>query len=176
MKKKTKNKPKNEINATEYVENKTYRYTVNGNNYTGTYTGNWKNGKPEGNGKLYDEYGKLEYEGFFENGECTRGTFYGIPFKYQGPFKDYRPEGHGVQMDGEEPRYIGYFKKGEYNGTGCRFINGKVIYNGEFLNGRYNGKGKSYYEDGEALEYEGEFLNGRYNGKGKLYREDGTLK
>ena len=122
----------------------------------------------KGNGKEYNKYGNIIYEGEFLNG------------KRNGKGKEYDIRGN--------LRYDGEFLKGERNGKGKEYsYYNKLIFEGEYLNGkRWNGKvkfGEENYElkngNGFIKEYisysyifEGEYLNGQRNGKGKEYRED----
>ena len=192
---------KNENNITEHVENKTYVYTVRGYECTCKYTGDWKNDKPEGNGKLYDEDGKLRYEGnfvdgnfngkgifYYNNGDRYEGNFVDgkcegkgeIYYKdgkilYDGDFKNNKCEGKGTFYYNNGDHYEGNFVDGKCEGKGIYYYKDGDHYEGDFKNGKYEGKGKIYYKDGK-LQYDGDFKNGKYEGKGKLYRKDGTLQ
>ena len=116
------------------------------------FLGEIRNGKKwEGEGKEYDNYGRLIYDGGFLNGKRHEK---GHIIKYN--------EYNNIVLECECLNGInnGYGK--EYNSQG------EIIFMGEYLNGQRNGKGKLYF-DGELL-FEGEYLNGKKNGKGKLYQ------
>ena len=115
------------------------------------FLGEIRNGKKwEGEGKEYDNYGRLIYEGGFLNGK-RHGK--GHIIKYN--------EYNNIVLECECLNGIknGYGK--EYNSLG------EIIFTGEYLNGQRNGKGKIYLFG--HLRFEGEYLNGKKNGKGKLY-------
>ena len=99
-----------------------------------------------GEGKEYNRFGKLDFEGKYLNG------------KRNGKGKEYCYESGKLIFEGE-------YLNGHINGKGKEYNQyGKLIFEGEFLYG-YKLKGK-YYINGK-LEYEGEFLyNEKWNGKG----------
>ena len=138
------------------------------------YEGEFLKGERNGEGKIYNEKGKLKYEGEFKHG------------KAHGVGKEYNYDG--------ELKYIGHYLYGEKNGEGKEYYNYKlneIKFEGEYLNDkRWTGKGydenkniifelkdgKGYvkeYEEGwcnsSYLIYEGNYLNGERHGKGKEY-------
>ena len=139
----------------------------------------------EGNGKIYNENGKMIYKGNFKdnsfNGE-------GIQYIY-----DY--------SDGRFIKYQGSYLNGNYNGKGILYFDYSKIklYEGQFINGSYDGKGIKYNTKGEeefkgifkggcqisgfltSQDYIGNINNGVKDGKGKKFidkilRFDGTFK
>jgi len=121
------------------------------------FEGEYKNGK-RWNGKEYNKYGELIYDGQYLNGI------------WNGKGKEYNNYGFWI--------FEGEFLNGErWNGKGveCTYDN-FLEFEGEYLNGLRNGKGKEYYFYQGDLKFEGEYLNGERNGKGKEYNEyDGEL-
>ncbi len=128
----------------------------------GSYTGQWKDGKPYGYGKWSDA-----------------GT--GIGFVYEGNWVDGKACGKGklTFIWNNKIRSVdeGEFKNDELNGQGKYTQykgDGKTIYfieEGNFSNGELNGQGKftSYKDDGKTIiyTYEGNYIDGKKNGYGK---------
>ena len=83
-----------------------------------------------------------------------------------GEFKDWSPNGKGVETDQEGNQWVGVFEygqpigKGEYTG-----IDG-TTYTGGFDYGAYDGQGVLTNKDGDR--YSGEFSYGRKHGNGEL--------
>ena len=160
------------------------------------YSGEVKNGKPHGNGKLKTISG-LRYEGEFKE-----GFFHGLGLFYN--------------QDGSY--YQGYYKNGKRDGRGTYYskdqiplkdglwsdhylIEGTIIRNGDTLIGsffkdnphgmlkRINSKGivdaegtwenghlkNGWYLTGSGRKYEGEMKEGRLHGKGILYDKNGRI-
>ena len=140
------------------VEKYYFILTKYGNQYNHTnfiYKGEFKNGKYDGKGILYDfkdEDNYKIYEGEFKNGKYDgKGIYYMKNIIiYQGQFKDGKFHGKGVKYNDKE--------------YGSHYI----IYEGYFLNDLYNGEGRLYYESG-LIQYIGNFKDGEFNGKGVYY-------
>ena len=119
----------------------------NKNTFQLIFDGEYLNGKKHGNGKEYDEKGKLVYEGeYFKGKRQGKGkkydSYYGTLVYEGGYLNDKR---HGKEKE--------YF-----------YDNGELKFEGEYLYD-FKFKGK-LYKNGK-LEYEGEFLyNKQWNGKG----------
>ena len=133
------------------------------------YTGQVKNGKPNGKGQLSDSFGTV-FTGDWVDG------------KLNGQGKETGPR-LGYPKSSAEPthRYAGGFKDGEYHGNGTLIFNmNRSKYVGEFKNGRYDGQGSlSYtknngYEAGESFNYVGQFRNGDFS-KGTFTRSNGEV-
>ena len=130
------------------------------------YEGEYLNGK----GKEYYNYGQLKFEGEYFNGKKWNGKGYDNSNKcvYElkngnGHIKEYGKQGK-LSFDCD---YI----NGEINGTTRFYKNGWIIFEGEFVNGNRHRKGieyDDYYYRKEILKFEGDYL---YNLriKGKLY-------
>lgn len=151
--------------AASSVHDYTYT-TLAGNGYSGTYTGDWEDGQPNGEGS---------FSGEGEKGEIS----------LVGPWVNGQPNGQCRQIlksDAYVKTYSGDFFYGEAKGTGdykAEDLKGNLVftYYGEFRDGKYNGNGKAtyYYTAEKAAEqgfdrrvYDGQFANGSWNGEGEL--------
>ncbi|OHT17682.1 hypothetical protein TRFO_00986 [Tritrichomonas foetus] len=116
-----------------------------------TYTGEWKNGKKDGNGRF--QIGPNSY--------------------YEGEFKDGEITGIGARYFENGNHYFGDFVKGEFNGRGSFIdeVNGEE-YEGEWKDNRRHGEGKLTYSDGS--QYVGHFLNHKRNGQGEYKDIEGN--
>ena len=141
---------------------------------SGSYTGQWKDGKPYGYGKWSIVVLRQEdtYEGNWVDGKaCGKGkkAHYfcrddgkTIESIYEGNYIDGKRNGQGKMT------YYGYDGKKIYS-----------IYEGNWIDGKLNGYGKKTYynDDGKTIWYiqEGNFTNYELNGQGKvmLYKDDG---
>jgi hypothetical protein len=134
----------------------------------GTYTGNIKNGLPEGKGTLKNpDAWVVEYTGDFVAGK----------FEGQGSIS-YNKDSHIV-------KYTGGFADGKYNGQGKIEYNEGSYYEGGFKDGQYSGKGTEYsyipadhpdFKPGTYLTMTGNWKDGHPIGKGiiKSYFPDNT--
>lgn len=170
---------------------------------SGSYTGQWKDGKPYGYGKWSNvENGKGHtYEGNWADGKaCGKGKLTDIydnkiSFVDEGEFKNDELNGQGKRTsyndDGKTVFgiYEGNWTNGDPNGQGKAMLykdDGKTvsaIYEGNWTNGNPNGQGKQtdYNDDGKTIEsiYVGNYIDGKWNGQGKKtnYNDDGkTIK
>ena len=147
------------------------------------YTGQFKNGKPDGKGKMTFSDVRY-YEGEFMNGKFHgQGTMHlGDNVKIKGPWRE------GFSVASEQPvpttshskSAIDTFIRAQCLNGDC--MNGKGTYHalkrgwkytGQFKNGQPNGHGKMIFENGRS--YEGAFLDGKFHGKGAMYL-DKTLE
>ena len=167
--------------------------------YSGSYTGQWKDGKPYGYGKWSNvENGKgYTYEGNWVDGKaCGKGKYTyirdnKISSVEEGKFKNDKLNGQGkwtyYKDDGTTIKaiYVGNYIDGEWNGQGKKTNynnDGKTIssiYEGNYTNNNVNGQVKwtVYNDDGKTISciYEGNYTNGNPNGQGKamVYKDDG---
>lgn len=166
--------------------------------YSGSYTGQWKDGKPYGYGKWSNvENGKgYTYEGNWTDGKaCGKGKYtYILGNKIssveEGEFKNDKLNGQGKHTsyndDGKTIDWIdeGNYIDGELNGQGKWTLykdDGKTISyieEGEFKSGDLNGQGKCtlYINGGVYSVYEGEWVNGKRNGQGTMTYADGRVE
>lgn len=164
--------------------------------YSGSYTGQWKDGKPYGYGKWSNvENGKgYTYEGNWVDGKaCGKGKYTyirdnKIRYVEEGEFKNDKLNGQGkwtyYKDDGTTIKaiYVGNYIDGEWNGQGKKTNynnDGKTIesiYEGNYIDDDATGQGKytQYKDDGKTISFmqEGNFSNGYLNGQGKwtVYR------
>ena len=164
--------------------------------YSGSYTGQWKDGKPYGYGKWSNvENGKgYTYEGNWVDGKaCGKGKYTyirdnKIRYVEEGEFKNDKLNGQGkwtyYKDDGKTIKaiYVGNYIDGEWNGQGKKTNynnDGKTIesiYEGNYIDDDATGQGKytQYKDDGKTISFmqEGNFSNGYLNGQGKwtVYR------
>ena len=163
--------------------------------------GKMEEGLVQGQGKAYDEAGRILYEGNFVNGlyegqgnqyeegilvysgEFAGGVYEGQGSKYEdgalvytGEFSGGVYEGKGTLYENGEVVYEGEFSNGLKDGTGTEYdANGQILYKGEFAEDLYDGTGTAYYSNG-ATQYRGGYLQGKYDGDGTLYYEDGQIQ
>ena len=133
------------------------------------YEGNYYNRKKDGNGKKYNNDGKVIFEGIYLNGEKNGigKEFYTLLIKKE-----------------EKLKYYGFYLNGKRHGNGKEFyINGKIRFEGEYNEGKiWNGKGYNNNGDfifeikngfGKINEYS-DFGNLIYTGYYKDGQRDGT--
>ena len=101
------------------------------------YVGEWKDGKPHGQGAYTVANGN----------------------SYVGEFRDSKPHGQGALTFVSGSKYVGEFKDGELDGQGTYAYPDGGKYVGEFKNGRSNGQGIEYRADG-AIDRSGRWVNG----------------
>ena len=141
----------------------------------GTYTGQWADGKPSGQGKMVLDKGGV-YEGNWENGlRSGQGTFtFANGVKYEGNWKNDVRTGQGKLIYTDGTVYEGNWKNNKRNGQGkCIYSNGNA-YEGNWENDNMNGHGKYIWKSGNF--YEGDFVDGKFNGQGTVTYTDGTTK
>ena len=129
-----------------FARNPNVEYRSLGNEVYYSYDGEWTSGKMNG-------YGSYIY---------SDGN------RYDGYFKENRPDGKGTSQYGEG-FYEGSWSKGKHSGEGKTVSTGGAAYKGQFMHGRRDGEGRIDY--GVGLYYEGEFIDGKPNGRGKMVSE-----
>jgi len=168
-----------ELFDTIFISDSTLKNSDYNNGEIIKYTGETKDGKPNGEGKAIYQTESI-YEGEFKdglpngNGELT--IFNGTTVK--GEFKDGIPHGrisitkfnNGKQIE----TFSGLYKDGKIEGLGTeRMFNGN-IFEGIYHDDLPNGWGKLIYSNGDYRE--GEFENGMFkNGKIKITNNDGSV-
>ena len=123
------------------------------------FKGEYLNGKRNGIGEEYDNYGQLIFKGEYLNGKRWNGKGYDInnAFAYElkngkGLVKEYN--GNNFGWPTSECEYL----NGERNGKGKKYINNyNIIVEGEYLNDKMNGEGKEYYVNTKNVLFEGEY-------------------
>ncbi len=152
-------------------------YYDNGKN-TVKYTGDYKNGNCNGQGKSYDNQNDLIYEGEFQDGEFWGKGIKYFPDRspqYSGDFENGAYSGEGIEYySSGTPKYKGTFLDGKYDGSGALFDeNNILIYKGSFKADGFNGEGTLFHANGTA-KYTGLFERNVYNGAGKLFDSNGN--
>jgi len=167
----------------------------------GVYTGEIKNGKMCGQGKI--TYNALsegsDYEGqFLDDMRHGEGTMaYKDGRVYTGAFKKDKKDGYGIMTYPNKDRYEGEFIKNKMGTIGKYFYHDRRIfegnfqqgvpylgimkypkpdcriYEGQFQNGKMQGYGEMKYPDGEI--YRGEFQNDKRHGEGNIFSEGGSM-
>jgi hypothetical protein len=116
----------------------------------GTYVGEFKDGKYNGQGTLTLPDG----------------------IKYVGEFKDGKLNGQGTRTKPDGRKYVGEFKDGKLNGLGTHTWPDGTTHVGEYIGDLPNGQGTLTFPDG--AKYVGEFKDGKRNGQGTLTLSDGA--
>ena len=103
------------------------------------WIGYFENGEKSNYGKLYNDEGKLIFEGEYKNGiRNGEGTYYySGGLKYEGQFVNGLREGKGTFYWEDDTRWEGTFKNNEMDGEGIFYAKGEsypVVYkNGEIV-------------------------------------------
>jgi hypothetical protein len=130
-------------------------YSKDDKNNREYYTGEFKNGKRHGSGKLV-----------WKNGQMCEGDWANDTLNGKGKVI------YSVHDESMRKYYIGDFKDGKKHGRGRVENTLGAFYEGDFENDQINGTGKSRWEDGNS--HEGEYVNGKRNGKGTFYWANGN--
>ena len=140
----------------------------------GTYTGQWADGKPSGQGKMVLDKGGV-YEGNWENGlRNGQGTFtFANGAKYIGNWKNDVRTGQGKLIYTGGSVYEGNWQNNKQNGQGKLTFSGGDIYEGNWKDDKRSGQGKCTYSNGDI--YEGNWENDKWNGHGKYIWKSGTV-
>ncbi|CAL8463328.1 g2862 [Coccomyxa elongata] len=161
-----------------------------------TYTGGWRNGLPEGEGRYCWADGST-YEGGWKNGskhglgtytwpngacykgEWQNGCMHGVgSFKspdgtcYEGGWAYDLKQGLGKKVYANGDIYEGLWKAGKCEGPGRYRWKNRNEYDGEWKAGRMHGKGTLKWNTGDR--YDGEFKNGQEDGIGIFTWADGS--
>lgn len=148
--------PKREVTGEPYV------YTTSLYSVPCSYTGEWENGLPNGQGTLV-----IAEDGTDGDFEWFKGD------TYSGSFIDGLLEGYGTYSCVEGHRYEGNFASGLYNGTGKYTMADGGVYTGNFVDEHMEGEGTLAMADG--WQYKGSFSKSLFNGEGALYDESGDM-
>jgi len=107
------------------------------------YTGEWKNGKPEGFGVLIDLSNGAVYTGQFANGLFNGDGEYqwADGGRYKGQWKNGLREGQGTHTWADGGRYSGLWKDGFQDGNGTHTWADGSTYVGEYKKNQRHGTG-----------------------------------
>lgn len=160
-------------------------------------TGNWKKGEP------VDERGRIitiaasepsnkdgtDIQSGCISGDCENGEgifAYADGSRYEGQFRNSKPDIHGTFTYPNDDKYVGSFKEGVRHGSGELFHPDGSVTSGQWKEGEYigtneyvdirhlgciegdcqNGSGQYIFKDG--AHYEGQFKDGYPHGKGTV--------
>lgn len=138
------------------------------------YIGSFKDGKQDGKGKLIYADGRV-YEGDFKQDRLDgQGTYTTSELTYVGTFKNDCFEGNGVMTFDFGDKYVGEFKNNLYHGQGMMTFASGETYVGRFRNNEFDGYGVLMDGNGNAI-YEGDFQNNTFNGYGIFMNNDGSI-
>ena len=145
------------------------------NGESGTYSGDWAGGKPNGQGKFLRGSGDI-YEGSFENG--LRNGYGEYTWKaglvYKGEWKNGKRDGQGKMIYvNDNDYYEGNWKDDKRNGQGTMVYNNGDVYDGAWENDKRNGQGKLTWTSGDV--YEGNWEYNKRNGQGKYTWANGDV-
>ncbi|WAR03390.1 MORN3-like protein [Mya arenaria] len=123
-------------------------YSVNGDQYTGEWLNNLKDGK----GTYKWKESACIYDGDWKKGKRNGfGTYSRPDTKHKGQFVK---------------EYSGGWKNDMRHGYGTNFYTDEEYYEGEWYGDKRSGWGRMYYKDGTI--YEGEWYDDKRNGQGML--------
>ncbi|MGE8037911.1 hypothetical protein [Lysinibacillus sp. NPDC093692] len=154
---------------------------ISNGNYYKKLSGDFYNGE----GVIYNSYGKVKMRGFFYNGFFASGTYYGyngLDNQYEIVYESISNESRikkGVLynnvIDPKDENLINakYLDGVPYEGKIIKFNNNYISYWGNVVNGKKDGKGKTFSTNG-SIYYDGVYNNDEKI-NGKLYSSDGTL-
>ncbi|WP_282781497.1 caspase family protein [Phaeodactylibacter xiamenensis] len=134
-----------------------------------------------------------------KSGDCINGEgvcIYPSGARYEGRFRDGKPQGNGTLIfsDGREytgdwkngfkegrgiltypngDKYTGDFRDNKFHGRGIMAYANDNRYEGFWVNGQQSGKGTFHFANGDR--YEGGFMAGQFNGMGRMYYSDGSV-
>ncbi|HKC37077.1 MAG TPA: hypothetical protein VKB95_13475, partial [Chitinophagaceae bacterium] len=136
-----------------------------------TYTGEVKDGKPNGMGVgKYKSGSVVRYVGSFVNGMYSgRGTmFFDKDAFLTGEWKNGKLSGKGVNLTENGTLYIGDFANGVKNGKGILFYKDNSVMTGSFLNDKFNGRCIQLWADGSIMS-DADYRDDKRNGMGYQY-------
>ena len=137
------------------------------------YTGNFRDGKPNGKGK--EEFQNFQYEGDFLNDEQNGIGKFTFPdgATFVGGFKNGDIDGKGILTKPDGGKLEGTWVKNQLTGTVKSTLPNGTVYTGPFVNNAPEGLGEEEYPNG--IKYIGEWLNGLRHGKGVMVDTRGTI-
>jgi hypothetical protein len=129
--------------------NCTYRFADVGGKPAGNYSGQCRNGKAHGRGKVIYDLGDIR-EGAFANGVAN---------------------GHGSYISARGTSYQGEWRNGNMNGQGTKTWADGLSYQGEFRDGLAQGEGTLHKADGSRSKG---YFRSNLLWKGWWYGKDGA--
>ena len=147
----------------EYYKKISGKYKINGINGNGEeyglitdkiiFKGEYKNGKRNGKGKEFNDFGHIIFEGEYLDGKKWNGNF--ISKKYNHKKLNKRCRSHD-----DDNNYIENILSKLENGKGIikLYDDNRLLFEGEYLNGERNGKGKEYFHYGPFDREFGDYI------------------
>jgi hypothetical protein len=126
-----------------------WSYVKRGKSLQSSFEGQWKDGKPHGQGVLTKADGD----------------------RYEGQWKDGKKHGQGVFTYASGSRYKGQYRDGKKHGQGVYTGANGDRYEGQVKNDKPYGKGVYTFADGSR--YEGYFIDGSPSGQGVFITKTG---
>lgn len=169
---------KNEVTD---VKNKAYTYKTSLFTAQASYTGKWKDNRPEGQGVLIISQKCSPYwsEGDTLSGVFTSGVLNGTGSckyadgkRYEGQFVNGVCNGFGKYTMNSGNWYEGQVKNDKFNGNGVFSWTNGAKYTGNWSNDVRSGQGT--YQMADGSKYIGEWKDDKYNGKGTYIYPDGS--
>ncbi|MDR1329428.1 MAG: hypothetical protein LBK23_07500 [Oscillospiraceae bacterium] len=151
-----------------------YEYTTDDDDdLVRTYTGDWKNGLRNGQGKLVYSDGEW-YEGeWVDDKSHGQGKYvHSDGSWYEGEWANNEANGRGRTHYADGSEYVGEFADDAHHGQGKYVNSDGSWYDGEWADNKFNGQGTFHRADG--AEYVGELADGVFHGRGKLVGSDGS--
>jgi len=136
-----------------------------------TYTGEVKDGKPNGMGVAkYKSGNVVRYVGSFVNGMFNgKGTmFFDNGAFLTGEWKNGKLNGKGANLTESGSLYVGNFANGLKNGKGILFYKDNSVVIGNFLADKFNGRCIQIWTDGLIIS-EVDYRDDKRNGMGYQY-------
>lgn len=135
-------------------------------NIEGIFQGEWKAGKPGGQGKFLTK--KFTFDGGWKDGERHGfGDYHTEKLRYVGDWAEDKKNGYGIITYADGTRYEGEWEKDQRQGFGvCRYPDGS-IYTGEWADNQRQGSGTCIYVNGNR--FVGEWYKDMKQGQGALY-------
>jgi hypothetical protein len=134
----------------------------------GSYTGNVKNGYPDGKGK-YESTDGYKFDGIWLNGVFKNGSIQlSDGTNYKGDVYNLKFHGKGEYIY-KDYSYKGDFIEHEFHGKG-ELVDTDYSYKGDFKNNQFNGQGTLTTSE---YKYSGGFKDGVFHGDGYIVYTDG---
>lgn len=138
------------------------------------YTGSWKCGKPNGQGKELYPHNMGHFKGEYKNG--VKNGFGKISFEdgsvYEGQLANDNIEGYGILFWPDLKVYRGLWKDNKMCGKGRMEWPNGMFYEGEYENDQKHGFGVFSWGKGHKM-YIGFWQDGKLHGKGLMRNEKG---
>ena len=138
------------------------------------YRGNFTDGRFDGNGE-YLHVDKSTgtswiFDGEFQEGSATAGTFY----MRNGKAKLFEQDNNSSRITDISWEFVGRLPNSSQPVNGVFTFSDGTVYDGGFLNGLADGEGE-LRDAGDNLIYSGSFVTGLFHGQGTYYSSEGWV-